>query len=58
MEGLQEALAIENSDNQVHKHYYLQPAFIVEVCKSLIVHDKHGGIVRLTHSTVQEFLRA
>ena len=56
MNELQEALAVEIGDQQVCTNYFLKPAVIVEVCKSLIVHETNSGIVRLTHSTVRDFL--
>ena len=56
MNDLQEALALELGDQKVHENYFLAPAVIVEVCKSLIVHEKHSDIVRFTHSTVRDFL--
>lgn len=58
MDELREALAVRDSDIQLHETYLLDPGSIVEVCESLIVHDDSSGIVRFTHYTVQEFLQS
>lgn len=57
MTELQEALAVELGDTDLETSYFLDPVMIVEVCKSLISHDKTRGIVRFTHPTIQDFLK-
>jgi ankyrin repeat protein len=57
MEELREALAVESEDTQLHRRYFSEPAYLVEVCKGLITHDVASGVVRFTHSTVQVFLQ-
>ena len=56
MKDLQEALAVEIGDQGVNQTYFLEPAVIVQVCKSLILHEKHSDIVRFTHSAVRDSL--
>jgi ankyrin repeat protein len=58
MDQLREALAVEVEDTQLQRKFLLEPALIVEECKSLITHDPASGIVRFTHSTVHQFLES
>ena len=56
MKELQEILSVEAGDTDLQEKYFLEPTSIVEVCQSLVSHDRTSGIVRFTHSTVRDFL--
>lgn len=56
MRELQEILSVEAGDTDLQEKYFLEPASIVEVCQSLVSHDRTSDIVRFTHSTVRDFL--
>lgn len=55
---LSQALSVELGDTELNKVYILQPSFILEECKSLIVYENKTGILRLAHHTVEEFIRS
>ena len=57
MRQLREALTIDDEDH-LEEEDLLPADRIIEICGSLVVHDKSSGIVRFTHYTVQEFLRS
>jgi len=57
MEELREALLVkEESDLDDSFKRGLLASDIVELCQSLIVHEKSSDIVRFTHATVQDWL--
>ena len=56
MDELREALAVEPGDTQLHRKFLLEPALILDECKSLITHDEASGIVKFTHNTIHQFL--
>lgn len=58
MEELREAMVVEVGDTRLRPDHLDEPAFLVEECKSLITYDKSSGIIRFTHSTVQDFLQS
>jgi ankyrin repeat protein len=58
MDQLREALVVEVGDTQLQRKFLLEPALIVEECKSLITHDPASGIVRFTHNTVHQYLES
>lgn len=58
MDELCEALSIDIGDSRLNSKYFLEPATIVEVCKSLVTYDEANGIVRFTHHTVQDYLES
>jgi Ankyrin repeats (many copies)/Zinc finger, ZZ type len=57
MDQLREALAIDDDDDELEVEDLIPVATIIDVCESLVVHDKASGVVRFTHYSVQEFLR-
>src|SRR5579859_2918133 len=58
MDQLREAMVVQIGDTQLEQDCLDDPAFLVEECKSLITYDESSGIVRFTHSTVQDYLES
>jgi ankyrin repeat protein len=58
MDELREALSVEPGDTELCRKYLPEPALLLDQCKSLITYDRISGIVRLTHTTVHQFLQA
>jgi hypothetical protein len=56
MNELIEALVVETGDQDLERDSMLQPADIIECCKSLVIHDEFSGLVRFAHYTVQQFI--
>lgn len=56
MDELLEALAVEEGDSHLQREYMLDPADVINCCKSLVSFDDSSGLVRFAHYTVQEFL--
>ena len=58
MNELLEALVVEDGDQELQREYMLQPADVIDCCKSLVVYESSSGMVRFTHYTVQEYIEA
>ena len=60
MDELQEVLSIETQppDTELYPEYFIDPVQIIHYCQGLVEFDENSGIVRFTHYTVQEFLKA
>jgi hypothetical protein len=56
MSELIEALVVETGDQDLDRDSMLQPADIIECCKSLVIHEESSGSVRFAHYTVQQFI--
>jgi hypothetical protein len=55
---IQEALSVQLSDNELFDDDMIRPDDLVKCCESLITWDRLTGVIRFTHYTVHEFLRA
>lgn len=58
MDELREALAVHPEDRQLQREQLYEPVDIIEECKSLLSYDEASGIVKFTHSAVQDFLQS
>jgi hypothetical protein len=56
MRELQEALVIEEDDDELQRDYMLESEVITDCCKSLVIYDTSSGFIRFAHYTVQEFI--
>src|SRR5271156_6623539 len=56
MRELLEALSVKDGEKQLSTDF-LVPDKVVEYCESLVTYDKKTQIVRLTHYTLDDFLR-
>jgi hypothetical protein len=56
MDELLEALVVEEGDECLERGGLLDPAEVVECCKSLVLYEESSGLVRFTHETAQDFI--
>src|SRR5208282_1879596 len=56
MTELREALAVQEDDVSFDEDDLMSPDDIVEMCGSLITHEKETGIATFSHERVQDFL--
>jgi hypothetical protein len=58
MDELLEALCVKAWQPAIHRGPKFVAVDIVQMCQSLVVHEKSSGVVRFIHPTVQQFLES
>lgn len=54
---LQTALAVERGTHEIDESNFVDPELLTSVCAGLVVFDQASSVIRLVHSSTQEYFR-
>jgi hypothetical protein len=57
MDELLEILVVEDSKEDLETESFIEPADVIQCCKSLVLYEESSGIVRFIHETVRDYLK-
>ncbi len=56
MDELLEVLVVEDGNQDLETESLIEPADVIQCCKSLVLYEESSGIVRFTHETVNDYI--